>query len=219
MTSSEALLALAAFFRSRIMAALRRPQVRLGDSEMTPVAVIDASRQFVSENSESGRRAQALVAAIFDLVFDDVTSDRVNNPSRKWPGDVRVYDDDRKLVLAVEVRDKMVTQSDAMAFAASLQEKSASAGAIVGLDEAAHNELDRGLVLLEAERDYGVTLTVIEGVLELISAAITWSGRPAAELLEELPRQMLVRLEEIEVADESLSRWAELTAAGARAQA
>jgi hypothetical protein len=50
---------------------------------------------------------------------------------------------------------------------------------------------------------------------ELISTAITWSGTTAAELLEALPSRMLVRLEEIEVADESLERWAELTASDA----
>lgn len=173
--------------------------------------LIEACRLFVSERSESGKRAQALVAAVFDLALEEVRSDRVFSPSRKEPGDVRAYRED-ELVIAAEVRDKAVTHWDAMAFAASLEAKSASAGVIVVLDESAHGGLDRKLVLLEAERDYGVTLTVIEGVFELVSEAITWSGAPAAELLEALPSRALVRLEEIEVEDESLVRWAELTA-------
>ena len=212
MTSDQALLALAAFFRSRIAAARLRKRVRLSETDLAAAAAIKACRRFVSERSESGKRAQALVAAVFDLLFDDVRSDRVFSPSRKEPGDVRVYSEG-KLVLAVEVRDKAVTHADAMAFAASLDAKAASAGAVVALDESAHSDLDRELVLLEAERDYGVTLTVVEGVLELISAAITWIGKPVEQLLGQLPSQVLVRLEEIEVEDESLQRWAEEIAA------
>jgi hypothetical protein len=211
MTSEEARHALAAFIRSRIAAKQRRQKIRLGEYHMSVDDVIKACRLFVSERSESGKRAQALVAAVFDVVFEEVKSDRVFSPSRREPGDVRAYRNG-ELVVAAEVRDKAVTHSDAMAFAASLEAKSARTGVIVVLEEDAHGGLDRTLVLLESERDYGVTLTVIEGVLELISEAITWSGAPAAELLEALPRRALVRLEEIEVEDESLARWAELTA-------
>ena len=53
------------------------------------VQLLEAAVQFTDEDSEGGKRGQALAAAAFDLVFDDVRMGRINDPSRRFPGDVQ----------------------------------------------------------------------------------------------------------------------------------
>ena len=62
---------------------------------------------FIHADPEGGRRGQALVAAAFDMVFDNVEAGRINDPSRNYPGDVKVHAVS-EIVLSVEVRQKVV---------------------------------------------------------------------------------------------------------------
>jgi hypothetical protein len=94
---------------------------RAGDIRISPDKLAEAADRFVRENSEGGRRAQAVVAGLMDAVVgpDRVESGRVNDPSRKYPGDVCIHvstesDDWEK---AFEVRDKHVSFSDVQVFA------------------------------------------------------------------------------------------------------
>ena len=74
-------------------------------------AVISA---FVEANSEGGRRAQAVVAGLLDIAFgtDRIVTGRINDPSRKHPGDIcvkgeqDVTDDEPQWEKSIEVRDK-----------------------------------------------------------------------------------------------------------------
>lgn len=115
----EAVQALAAFLRHRIAAKEHAVPIDLGHTSADLVRLKDACGHFQDRSAESGKRAQALVAAAFDLVFDDVRTARVFDPSRKLPGDVQAF---HKLepVVAVEVRAKPVTYSDAMHFVRSV---------------------------------------------------------------------------------------------------
>jgi hypothetical protein len=95
----------------------------------------DLFEEFVSQNSESGRRAQAIVAGLLDVCYgsDRVESGRINDPSRKYPGDVciRSSADPRKFDVAYEVRDKSVSYSDIQIFGKKCVDMSVSTGAIV----------------------------------------------------------------------------------------
>jgi hypothetical protein len=69
---------------------------------------------------EGGRRAQAVVAEHLDVFAgpERVESGRINDPSRKYPGDVCVqsaYDPD-VWEKAIEVRDKPVATADVQIF-------------------------------------------------------------------------------------------------------
>ena len=95
---------------------------------------VTAVERFVAQNSEGGRRAQAVAAGLFDVFAGplQVESGRINDPSRKYPGDVcvrraspithalevREVDGPIQWEKAVEVRDKPVSAADIQIFVA-----------------------------------------------------------------------------------------------------
>jgi hypothetical protein len=82
----------------------------LGD-HLTQSAVISLIDGFVSEDSDGGRRAQAAVAAMLDASFgpENVIVGVINDPDRRAPLDVSVTRDGEAFTLAVEVKDKPIS--------------------------------------------------------------------------------------------------------------
>ncbi len=93
---------------------------REGEVTVTPEQLAVAVKAFVRENSEGGRRAQAVAAGLMDVFagVERVESGRINDPSRKYPGDVCVRSaaDPEQWEKAIEVRDKPVAASDVQIF-------------------------------------------------------------------------------------------------------
>jgi len=208
LSAAHAHAALAAFLRVRIAAANERQAIDLRGSGLSMTDMLQKTEVFVTDDPEGGRRGQAFVAAAFDLAFAKVRSGRVHDPSRRMPGDVQVLDGS-VAVLAVEVRQKAVTHQDAMHFAGALRKASLAAGLIAMLDPG-QGELDERAVMKDAERHYGVFLSLLYGVPELLIAATIWSGSPLGTVLADFPRHMLGRLEEIEVGESALRAWGDL---------
>jgi hypothetical protein len=67
----------------------------LGSVVIRPDHLAECIARFVTENSEYGRRAQAIVAGMLDVFAgpQNVVSGRINDPSRHHPGDVCVLGD------------------------------------------------------------------------------------------------------------------------------
>src|SRR2546422_8444253 len=107
------------------IAVRRRYQPRYTDFEgevaIAPYALAAAITRFVLDNSERGKRAQAVVAGLMDVFAGPtrVESGRINDPSRRYPGDVcvRSAEDPNTWEKAIEVRDKPVVVSDVQIFA------------------------------------------------------------------------------------------------------
>jgi len=97
----------------------RRAQPRYthleGETAISPERLADTIVEFVRQDSEGGKRAQAVAAGLLDVFVGKgrVLAGRVNDPSRKYPGDVCVRSEDNQevLVKAFEVRDKPVSLS------------------------------------------------------------------------------------------------------------
>ena len=81
----------------------------LGDT-ISQSQLITAIDGFVADNSEGGRRAQAVVAAMLDVAFDArlVVAGVINDPDRHAPLDVSVINAQGGFVLAFEVKDKPI---------------------------------------------------------------------------------------------------------------
>ena len=73
------------------------------------VAIID---RFVAEDSEGGRRAQAVVAGMLDAAYGEkhVVVGVINDPDRHAPLDVSVTGDQNVFIVAFEVKDKPVSE-------------------------------------------------------------------------------------------------------------
>jgi hypothetical protein len=208
-SEDEATLALAAFLRSRISYAREQPLPPLEDGKLE-VGLVELSRvleAFIREDPEGGRRGQALVAAVFDAVFSKATTGAINAPQAN---DVQAYADDQ-MVNGAEVKQKPIDEGWALSFAEELRKQGVRKGLICALAQD-QRPLDRAVLLNEAEQRYGVTLSAIESVEELLALAVTWSPRPREDILNAVAAAFGSRLRELQVSADGLDHWEDMRA-------
>lgn len=202
----EAIDALAAYLRHRLAARQAVTLPDLGHTSADLARIRTACQSFLDRSAESGKRAQALVAAAFDLTFDDVRTARVFDPSRRLPGDVQTF---HKLspVMAAEVRAKAVSRSDATYFIQSAARAGFPHAMIVAL-----SSIDVHVMAMSGcmSADTGVFVTVRTDFCQLLTDALAWSRRPLPELLQTFPKRVVGRLTQLEVKTSSLAEWGEL---------
>ena len=170
LSQAQAKAALAAFLRDRLEAAEAIQAVELEAVSLGLRELIGQTENFVTNDPEEGKRGQALVAAAFELAFKAVQTRRVYDPSRRFPGDVQALEG-AKVVLACEVRQKPVTASEAVQFAARLERGGVAKGLIVALHPD-QEPLPRAELFDRAEEDHGIMLSIIEGTEELVTSTV-----------------------------------------------
>lgn len=159
-THEEGLGALAAFV------AVRRKFVvnyaAAGDGgRITAEQLTEAARALVIDNSEGGRRAQAVAAGLFDVFAgrERVESGRINDPSRKHPGDVCVATSDgNSWEKAVEVRDKPVSLADVQIFGAKCLSMGVREAAVLMAADGQARIDEAALNAWAAQRGLGISL-------------------------------------------------------------
>lgn len=208
MKRTQAERALAAFIRVRSETAEQPAlQFDLPGAAVTLQEFADVAAGFIADDPEGGRRGQALVAAVFDVVFEEVETRRVNDPSRRGVGDVRARTGGT-VVLAAEVRQKAVGKDDVLHYAAELSRRRVTQGMYVALHPD-QPELPRQ-ELVAAALQRGVALEIVTSTHELVASAASWSGGDLGFLLEALPGKVLTRMEELEVSEEGRRTWAQV---------
>src|SRR5262249_9789254 len=67
-----------------------------GGTQIAPEQLVSVIKALIRDDSEGGKRAQAVVAGLMDVFagIDRVESGRINDPSRKYPGDVCIQSAD-----------------------------------------------------------------------------------------------------------------------------
>lgn len=199
----------------------RRYQKRYGDtlarSSISPEKLIAAISQLVSEDSEGGRRAQAVVAGLLDVVegIGRIESGRVNDPSRHYPGDVAVLAVDsseteaRIYEKAFEVRDKPVRFSDVALFGRTCIERGVRKAAMVLVSDR-QPALD-SREILDWSASIGVSMTLFTSWAEFAEQCLFWapSAKPEAALLAvDTIRDRLIEVEASPRAVEMWEAWA-----------
>ena len=200
--------ALAAFLRLRMQEGPRSAVPLVVEQALGVPDLITNAGRFISVEPENGKRGQALIAAGLDLVFSDVRTTRVYDPSRHWPGDVVVYDADA-VILSVEVKQRPATDTEILQFA----ERCAQMG--VQRAMAALLDLDQPLLHADALTEvawqrHGVHLSVLMGAAEFLCDVLTWTAKPLAAALSEFPQFMAARLDELEASAAGQAAWAAL---------
>lgn len=117
-TSADAFNYLVAFFQVMKQNAVSYTDISCRN-RTSIIEFIDIVSRFVGEDSEGGKKAQAVVAGLLDTYYGthNVDSGRINDPSRHYPGDVFVNSPNPQLFSqSFEVRDKPVTQTDVQIF-------------------------------------------------------------------------------------------------------
>jgi hypothetical protein len=203
----QALAALAAFLRLRLAYAeqQRSARVDLGPVSLQLQDLIGTIEHFIRDDPEGGRRGQALVAAVLDLVHDEVRLSAVNDPT---PLDVRVLREGR-VVLGVEVKQKAVGEDEALELAEGVASAGADKALLVALAEG-QRPLNEERVLRDAAEAYGVATVAYVSVQQLVSQAIIATRLTAAKFMQELPATYLERMQEHEVSQTGQQYWADL---------
>lgn len=204
----QAVRALAAFLRVRLEEAAPRPGPVVIERAVDVPELAEGISRFISSDPENGKRGQALVAACLDLIFQDVKTTRVYDPSRHWPGDVVALTKDM-IILAVEVKQRPANSTEILQFAERCAQKGVHRAIAATLDPD-QTPLYVDELRQEAWRRHGVHLSILEDASDLVHAALTWTSKPLSEALAELPQLMASRLEEVEASAEGLAAWAAL---------
>ncbi|MDA8457146.1 restriction endonuclease, SacI family [Acidovorax sp. GBBC 3334] len=172
-----------------------------------------AIQRLVEENSEGGRRAQAVVAGLFDVFAgaDQVESGRINDPSRHYPGDVAVRNAAGGWDKAVEVRDKVVAESDVYIFGRTCLAKGVREAAIV-LAAPFQPRLNN-LAVANWAANSGLGITLFYGWAYFVDQVLFWSGAPKAQAVEAAVATIEERLVAVQASPASVLIWHSLTRA------
>ncbi|EME5359042.1 restriction endonuclease, SacI family [Pseudomonas aeruginosa] len=192
-----------------------QPRYRASSALVTvkPETLASVIRQFVQQDSESGRRAQAVVAGLMDTVagIDRVESGGIHDPSRNSPGDVCIRDATQLGVWekAFEVRDKPVSMSDVQVFGQKCVDMGVREAAVVMVS-------DRQAQLDEAHLEqwashFGIGLTLFYGWHSIVDQVLFWSGTPKPEAAILAVELIYNRLIAIETSETGVAMWQGLT--------
>ena len=213
-TEDGALGALRAFIGVR-MGYQPRYGAREGAAQITPERLTAAIQEFVRADSEHGKRAQAIVAGLLDVFATParVESGRINDPSRKYPGDVCVRSEADAEVWekAFEVKDKPVTVSDVQIFGKKCVDMHVREAAIVMVNDR-QSSLDAAQ-LAQWAAGFGLGLTLYRGWPEFVEQVLFWSALPKFIGANEAVVFIHQRLVAVEAAPRSVALWNELTSA------
>ena len=177
-----------------------------GELHVTPTSLETAIIKFVGEASEGGKRAQAIVAGLFDAAYGEeaVESSRINDPSRSHPGDVCVVSNG-VVVKAIEVKDKPVTLNDVQIFGKKAVDMGAVDAAYVML-AAKQENLPRDTLAKWAD-GFGLSLNLFYGWDSLVGQALYWSELPMRAAAKFAAARIRFRLVAVEVHPDTISRW------------
>jgi hypothetical protein len=111
---SAARLALRGFIVARRRNVLPKAEFdRKSGDNLSMVELATLIAEYVSMNSEGGRRAQACAAGILDAVFGKtrVLVGGINDPDRRTPLDVAILGDGTRIEICFEVKDKPINDT------------------------------------------------------------------------------------------------------------
>ncbi len=186
----------------------------VGDVKVTPDSLAACIARLVAEDSEGGARAQAVVAGMFDVFagVERVESGRINDPSRKYPGDVCVrLAEGNGWEKSVEVRDKPVRMADVHIFGKKCANMGVREAAIVMASPSQERLDDRSLA--QWAGDFGLGLTLFYGWATFVDQALFWAPIPKPLAAAQAVTTIEARLVAVEASPEAVATWQELTRA------
>jgi hypothetical protein len=208
----EAERALAAFIvvRRRVAEAARKKAAAELKSE--PVSLPRLARvvaAFVADQTESGRRGQALAAAALDCALPRVELGAIHDPDAF---DVIAFRDEEQVVpsFAVQVKQKVVDEEAAMELAEAAADEGVPTALLIAIG-AGQPPIDEESVAGRTE-SLGVSVLVITSVAQLLRGLAAYSAVTPREIATQLPRAFDLRMREIECEPSALQQWEELVA-------
>lgn len=210
LSAPEAERALAAFIveRRRVAALDRARAVEALHTAPVPLAglarVVSA---FISDRPESGRRGQALAAAVLDSSFSRVELGGIHDPDAFDVVAFR-HNEDPVPFQAVQVKQKVVGEDTAVALAEAAATAGVPTTVLVAVAEG-QRALDEEAIAARVEPT-GVTALTVTNVTALLRAVVVYGARAPQEISEELPAAFEGRMHEIGCQKDAIDHWREL---------
>ncbi|EKO39502.1 MAG: SacI restriction endonuclease [Solidesulfovibrio magneticus str. Maddingley MBC34] len=183
-----------------------------GDLSISPEKLTSIIKEFVRQNAEGGKRAQAVVAGLLDVFagVERVESGRINDPSRKYPGDVCVRSSESPGVWekAIEVRDKPVAASDVQIFGNKCVAMGVREAALVMVSD--RQQLLDVQALAKWADNLGIGLTLFQGWEIFVDQALFWATMPKPEAARLAVGFIHQRLVTVEALPEAIVLWERL---------
>jgi hypothetical protein len=183
------------------------------ETVITPDHLLRSIISFVGSDSEGGRRAQAVVAGMVDVFAgpERVESGRINDPSRKYPGDVCVRSASAPDVWekSIEVRDKPVAASDVQIFGKKCIDMAVREAAVV-MVSAKQERLDTASLTRWAD-GFGLGLTLFHGWESFVDQVLFWAELPKPVAAGKALGFVHRRLVTVEASPSAVALWTELT--------
>lgn len=174
-------------------------------------AIVEATAQFVRDNSEGGKVGRAFAAALFDILFapDQVRMRNSNAPSATIPGDVQVGSDGT-LWLWAEVKQEAVVTSEIQDFVDRVKSIGGDRAVYFALGNSSNPQnIDFAQLQKRAVKD-GLDLTVFTTLEHAISFSLAGVAGSAGMQAQQLGSRMLRRLHEAQVTSALEGKWIEL---------
>ncbi len=216
-TNDQALAALGAFIYVRRFAGITYVEHTAAKS-ISSLSLVAALDKLVGSKSENGKRAQAAAAGVLDAVYGsarvDTGSGKINDPSRKRPGDVCVLctDSTEEYELSFEVKDKPVDDTDIKRFVRNaLSSYKVFDFGYLALASNQPQLNDDEIINWAEER--GATVSIFYNWRDFLRQAIFWAPEAALQLTVESSVHVAERLQEIEASAEALDLWNQLVGA------
>lgn len=205
LATDEALKALAAFLHEAIAVNAEAQGVTVKTDGLTASGARIAVQDFLRADAlDRPHRLQAFAAACLELLYDEVKTRRLNDPSRDFPGDVHAMMEGATAV-AVEVRGKAVNASDLATFAKEC-ERAGVRRAVMFVDSPDQKDLDAEQVMAAG----GISTTqvaVYTSAARLLANVFIWAKEPLDDTIESFSEGFLDQLRHIEVTVPTLQEW------------
>lgn len=163
---------------------------------------------FVNEDSEGGKRAQAVASGLFDVLFgpDLVDARRINDPSRRYPGDIGIRSraDRRSIIRTIEVRDKPISPGDLKTYISNAQEAGIRIAAMLAV-----SKVQPHINVIESERwaeIRKIRFRVFLGWTEIVKEVLHWTEIPGIAVGSAV-QAIAKRLEFFEVSPKARKSW------------
>jgi hypothetical protein len=202
--ADEALLALAAFLRQRIV---EDPDVvkTMGEFAAEGDAwPFDRVAEFVHSHSDGGRVGQAFVGAALGVLHEGVVVGSANDPSRRWPGDVHVGG--APPAIAVEVRQKAVDETDVDMFRTECAEKGIRT-AIVAAFAPGQRVLRSDELSKLAQEQHGQILEVVTDVAQFARRCAVDAAMIPVDSWTRFAKSMLENLQTLQASQATVDAW------------
>ena len=169
---------------------------------------------FVSEDSENGKRSQAVAAGLMDIFAGNgrVESGKINDPSRHYPGDVciRSMNEPETWEKAFEVRDKPVKTSDIFIFCNKCLSMGVKEAAVLMLSNN-QQRINQGSISDWAFQN-NIGLTLFYGWGPFVEQVLFWSDIAKPEAVDQAIDCIQERIVGIECPPSTLLRFQSLLA-------